>query len=240
MPGPGTQATCSYACTPAIPDKTPAAIPGEAPAAGSDGQPGESPARSLVIPGRADQVPKARAFIARTLGASGLNDKIACLLGSELVTNAVQHSNSRLPGGTVTVTVEATDGILVEVTDAGGSCLPILRDGADPCAENGRGLLLVAALSARWGYQRGHGGLTTWFQIPAEPARLSLERIDQDRFMPIHSAEPAAETFRASDGQHADLFNLRHYPVHAICQVCGGEIETDSFLLPFVHIEETL
>jgi hypothetical protein len=35
-----------------------------------------------------------------------------------------------------------------------------------PCAEDGRGILLVARLSARWGYRRGDGELTTWFQIP--------------------------------------------------------------------------
>jgi anti-sigma regulatory factor (Ser/Thr protein kinase) len=107
------------------------------------------------------------------MGALGLNDMTACLLGSELVTNSVQHSDSRLPGGTITVTVTAEpDEVLVEVTDRGGSRLPVLRDGANPCAENGRGLLLVAALSASWGYERGHGELTTWFQVPAESSRL--------------------------------------------------------------------
>jgi S-adenosyl methyltransferase/histidine kinase-like protein len=76
-----------------------------------------------------------------------------------------------LPGGTVTVTVTATRGeVVVKVTDDGGPGHPAIREGQDPCAEDGRGLLLVAQLSVRWGYHRGDGKLTTWFQVPAEPA----------------------------------------------------------------------
>jgi anti-sigma regulatory factor (Ser/Thr protein kinase) len=227
MPGPGTQATRSDALTPTEP-------------APEDDSPHASPhARTLTLPGRADQVLKARSFIDRTLGARGLDGEIACLLGSELVTNSVQHSDSRFPGGCVTVTVRAMPGeVLVEVTDEGGGELPELGDGANPCAEDGRGLLLVAALSARWGYQRGPGQLTTWFQVPAEPARPSLTPAKQDHPMPIHTPEPEAGTFRASDGRHADLFDVRHYPVHAICQLCGQPIEADNFLRPFVHVPE--
>jgi anti-sigma regulatory factor (Ser/Thr protein kinase) len=116
-------------------------------------------------------VPRARSFIATVLTAHGLGDEVACLLGSELVTNAVRHSDSRLPGGTVTVTVTAASGeILVAVTDDGGAAWPAIRPRQDPCAEDGRGLVLVAQLSVRWGYHRGDGSLTTWFRIPAEPA----------------------------------------------------------------------
>jgi anti-sigma regulatory factor (Ser/Thr protein kinase) len=130
-------------------------------------------AQSLTVPGHAEQVPRARAFIAMALAARGLRDEVACLLGSELVTNAVRHSESRLPGGTVTVTVTVTAArseILVAVTDDGGPSWPALREGQDPSAEDGRGLLLVAELSTRWGYRRGDGNLTTWFEVPADPA----------------------------------------------------------------------
>jgi hypothetical protein len=63
---------------------------------------------------------------------------------------------------------------------------------------------------------------------PAEPARPA----------PFHSAEPAPTTFRTPDGRPADLFDLRHYPVRAACQVCGEEIEARSFLRPFRHLDE--
>ena len=155
MPGAGRQMTRSEAHLPPIP-----------PAEGASGI-----AQSLTVPGRAEQVPRARAFIARALAARGLRDEVACLLGSELVTNAVRHSESRLPGGTVTVTVTAERSeILVAVTDDGGPSWPVIREGQDPSAEDGRGLLLVAELSTRWGYRRGDGNLTTWFEVPAEPA----------------------------------------------------------------------
>ena len=155
MPGAGTQVTRSEAHL--LPAPT---------AEGADGIP-----QSLTVPGHAEQVPRARSFIATVLTAHGLGDEVACLLGSELVTNAVRHSDSRLPGGTVTVTVTAARGeILVAVTDDGGAAWPVIRPRQDPCAEDGRGLVLVAQLSVRWGYRRGDGSLTTWFQVPAEPA----------------------------------------------------------------------
>ena len=160
MPRAGTQVTRSEA-----------RIPDDPPAEGASDVP-----QSLTVPGRAEQVPRARAFIADVLAAHGLCDDVACLLGSELVTNAVRHSDSRLPGGTVTVTVAVTqDEVAVKVPDDGGPAHPAIREGQDPCAEDGRGLLLVAQLSVRWGYHRGDGKLTTWFQIPAllQPMRHS-------------------------------------------------------------------
>lgn len=156
MPGAGTQVTRSELRISPIQPAEPE---------GADGIP-----QSLTVAGRADQVPRARAFIAAVLAARGLCGDAACLLGSELVTNAVRHSDSRLPGGTVTVTVTAAQDVLVEVTDDGGPARPTVRQDQDPCAEDGRGLLLVAQLSTRWGYRCGDGGLTTWFRVPAGPA----------------------------------------------------------------------
>jgi hypothetical protein len=71
----------------------------------------------------------------------------------------------------VTVTVGASSGeVLVEVTDDGGPAWPVIREDRDPCAEDGRGLVLVAELSTHWGYQRDDGRLTTWFRLTAERA----------------------------------------------------------------------
>ena len=73
------------------------------------------------------------------------------LLAGELVANSVRHSDSSLPGQTITVTVTAeADGLLVEVTDRSGPGLPTLRHDDDQ-AEGGRGLQLVNALAGRWG-----------------------------------------------------------------------------------------
>jgi hypothetical protein len=53
-----------------------------------------------------------------------------------------------------------------------------------------------------------------------------------------HAPEPAVGTIRTSDGQQADLFNISHYPVLAVCRVCSEPIRAESFLRPFAHYEE--
>ena len=78
------------------------------------------------------------------------------LLLSDLVTNSVRHSGSGLPGQTVTVTVCSEGGIIrVEVIDRSGPTVPVLKPG-DVEAEDSRGLGLVDALAARWGFEQ-HG-----------------------------------------------------------------------------------
>jgi anti-sigma regulatory factor (Ser/Thr protein kinase) len=60
---------------------------------------------SLTIPGEPAHLHAAREFVACTLGDGCTCSDAAVLLTSELVTNSVQHSNSRRWGGTVTITV---------------------------------------------------------------------------------------------------------------------------------------
>jgi hypothetical protein len=50
-----------------------------------------------------------------------------------------------------------------------------------------------------------------------------------------HPAEPAAGSFRAAAGGEADLFNLEHYPVNAVCRICRRPIRAEAFLRPFNH-----
>jgi hypothetical protein len=53
----------------------------------------------------------------------------------------------------------------------------------------------------------------------------------------VHAAEPTPGSFRAvtGDGDEADLFNLNHYPVHAVCRVCNKPIRAEAFMLAFRH-----
>ena len=75
---------------------------------------------SLTIAGRTRNVAEARSFVGRTLGAAHPCADEAVLLCSELVTNAVLHSESGQPGGTVTVVVLGLPGaVRVEVVDNG-------------------------------------------------------------------------------------------------------------------------
>lgn len=123
--------------------------------------------QSVTIPAVPEQVREARAFVARALGEFHARADLALLLCSELVTNSVRHSGSAVPGGVVTVTVAiAGEVVRVEVTDRCGDGVPVLPAvPADGEAEGSRGLQLVDALSARWGYQRGGGQATTWFEL---------------------------------------------------------------------------
>jgi anti-sigma regulatory factor (Ser/Thr protein kinase) len=119
---------------------------------------------SLTIPGRPDQVGQARKYVARILGGLGITDT-AELLTSELVTNAVRHSNSRAAGGTVAIVVlEMADGVQVEVTDNGSDqTSPVVK--GDIFASDGHGLYLVETLARQWGYLRGGAGTTVWFRL---------------------------------------------------------------------------
>jgi anti-sigma regulatory factor (Ser/Thr protein kinase) len=120
---------------------------------------------SVTIPGRPEQVSGARAFITRTLaGIPGVDSDAATLLTSELVTNAIKHTHSGTPGGTVTVVVIGVpDGVLVEVVDDGSPGTPIVK--SDLYTAEGHGMFLVQELAAQWGYLRDPAGTTVWFRL---------------------------------------------------------------------------
>jgi len=120
---------------------------------------------SVTLAGRADRARVARAFVGGVLGPGYPRMDDAVLLVSELFGNSVRHSSSGLPGETVMVVVTAADGVVrVEVSDHSGLGVPLPRlAGGD--AEGGRGLGLVAALAARWGWWRCGGRTVTWFEL---------------------------------------------------------------------------
>ena len=89
---------------------------------------------------------------------------VAVLLTSELVTNAIRHE----PGETVMLVISCSRGQLrVDVHDTSRS-LPVLQDVAAD-AEAGRGLMLVATLSAEWGVYRTPAGKAVYFTLGFEP-----------------------------------------------------------------------
>jgi anti-sigma regulatory factor (Ser/Thr protein kinase) len=107
-----------------------------------------------VSPGRAEHVAGARRW-AQAVAAAWRADAAADagLVVSELVTNAIVHTRSGQPGGTVTVIVAGGwDAVTVHVHDlgAGGGQVPRPRPPAAE-ADGGRGLPIVAAVSAEWG-----------------------------------------------------------------------------------------
>jgi anti-sigma regulatory factor (Ser/Thr protein kinase) len=93
--------------------------------------------------GAADQVRQVRTDLAPFIDGCPFADEFT-LLASELVTNAIVHSRSGLPGGVLTVRAEVhpDDFAWLEVEDQGG---PWIERESDE--EHGRGLALVAALA---------------------------------------------------------------------------------------------
>ena len=117
----------------------------------------------LTLPGRPDHVREARSLVAKVLGDLHPRLDDAVLMTSELVTNAVLHTNSRRPDGTVMITVlESAGGVRVEVADSGSELTaPVVR--ADVFCADGHGLFLVQSLADQWGYLRDESGTTVWF-----------------------------------------------------------------------------
>jgi serine/threonine-protein kinase RsbW len=89
----------------------------------------------------------------------------ALLVASELVTNAVRHSQGT-ERDTLQVQVDRTDDQLrVSVQDPGGAdCEARITKPAKP-ASGGMGLRIVDELSSRWGSERREG-YTVWAEVP--------------------------------------------------------------------------
>lgn len=105
----------------------------------------------------------ARRVVGDTLAQWGCDDlaEAGRLLVSELVTNAVLHARTAM---TVVLRLRP-NGVRIEVHDA-SPVAPVLRNYEDG-AMTGRGLALVAELSARWGVDRDGGGKSVWFELDA-------------------------------------------------------------------------
>jgi serine/threonine-protein kinase RsbW len=108
---------------------------------------------AVILPGRPEAAAGAREFAAKALvGYTAADDAIAAL--NEMVTNAIQHSRSGLPGGTIEVRLTVTAAsVLAEVVDEGPLGAPAVVS-RDTFAERGRGLVLVDALTKAWGQAR--------------------------------------------------------------------------------------
>jgi anti-sigma regulatory factor (Ser/Thr protein kinase) len=113
-----------------------------------------------------DSVKLARRFVTSALGAWELDDldEVACLLTSELATNAVRHA------GTVYRVVVSLIPPEVEVQVIDGS--PVLPEVSAPAVRapadrggGGLGLPLVQAFAYRWGSRAMQGGKEVWFTL---------------------------------------------------------------------------
>ncbi|MFC4005727.1 ATP-binding protein [Nonomuraea purpurea] len=123
---------------------------------------------SIHLAGIRESVSHARSEVRRCLGDDHPCVDDAVLAASELVTNALRHSDAR-PYDLIGLTVTATEGMVyVEVRDPGSPfSAPHIRQ--EPEAMDGRGLLIIREISQDWG-TREHGrglGRTVWCAIQA-------------------------------------------------------------------------
>jgi serine/threonine-protein kinase RsbW len=106
----------------------------------------------------------ARRAVAFELSPRGVSeevlDEVAVIL-TELVSNALIHARP-VASGHIYVSWEiSADSILLSVRDGGAESVPSLQL-SQPSDENGRGLVLVAALATDWGTSSGPAGMTAW------------------------------------------------------------------------------
>jgi serine/threonine-protein kinase RsbW len=102
--------------------------------------------------GQPSQVSQARSWLAGLLPSCEPLDDLL-IFTSELVTNAVTHTRSGDPGGWFTVEITwSPQRARVVVGDQGSDEIPASGNSPDDSdLETGRGLLLIAAMSAAWG-----------------------------------------------------------------------------------------
>ena len=117
-----------------------------------------------MLPCSTRSVREARTLVRTDLATSALPQDVvddALLVVSELVSNSLRHARG-LPGDRIGLAWWRQDrSVTVEVTDGGGSSFPAARPPVTS-AIGGRGLAMVAAVSADWGVDRSSAETTVW------------------------------------------------------------------------------
>jgi serine/threonine-protein kinase RsbW len=115
----------------------------------------------VTYPGIPAKISTVRADLRTLLDGCPMTDD-ALICASELATNAVLRSRSRLPCGTFTVRGKISPGdyAWVEIEDNGGTWAPAASD-----PERGHGLDIIQALADDWGIDGDHHGRTVWVRF---------------------------------------------------------------------------
>ncbi|MBS2965290.1 ATP-binding protein [Actinocrinis puniceicyclus] len=126
---------------------------------------------SLDLPASPQSARAARCFATAALAEwrlSDLSDDVDVVI-SELITNALLHARADRRAAAdagIRLDLEYDGGTLIcRVAD--GSALPPAPEQAVDTAESGRGLLLVDALSAAWGWSHEPSGKVVWASFDA-------------------------------------------------------------------------
>jgi anti-sigma regulatory factor (Ser/Thr protein kinase) len=140
---------------------------------------------SIRLVAVATAVASARQFTADMLKLWNLPDALAndaCLITSELVTNAVKMTGTLEPEPSPDVLAELPviglrltfthSRLLIEVVDTSGAPPKLKQQYAT--ADSGRGLFLVALLADRWSYYRfAVGGKVVWAELAVADSEIA-------------------------------------------------------------------
>jgi hypothetical protein len=122
-----------------------------------------TPGYTETMPCEPESSRRARLLISAALSAWGIGElvEIGVQVVAELVNNAIDHTRCRVVRVLVT---RPTEGVVrIGVAD---NCKDVPEMGdPDDDSEEGRGLLLVDALSWRWGYDRKRWGKVVWAEL---------------------------------------------------------------------------
>ncbi|MGW0712510.1 ATP-binding protein [Streptomyces sp. NPDC002643] len=129
---------------------------------------------SFRIPKRRRHVPEARSQVRRILKDWAVGGELAddiATVATELVSNAVLHCRVTLAEIEVVVSIRGC-GLLLEVSDPDRDRPPAARPAHGPEGDGGRGLVLVGALSERWGHDVRPYSKCVWayFLVPEKEA----------------------------------------------------------------------
>ncbi len=117
---------------------------------------------AVVLPAESGSCSRARRMVDEAITTWGLPEEFAddaALVVTELVSNGADHAE-----GPLRLTVNRTDdGVLIEVHDR-STALPVLRP-VSPESPRGRGMIIVNALSKRWGVTPDADGKTVWAEL---------------------------------------------------------------------------
>jgi hypothetical protein len=122
---------------------------------------------TATLPGSPYSVCMARYYVRAALRDYDLGgfSAAAAAVTSELVTKAITHTDTTKVGLELTC-LEGAAAVAIVVTDD-SSRFPVLRT-TTADSENGHGLQIVAALSARWGWRRQHPGKAVYAILAKE------------------------------------------------------------------------
>ncbi len=126
----------------------------------------------VTVPPVPPAVSAAREWSRRTIQRWRLGEAAEPIehLVSELVTNSVEHAECV----SVTVLLIYAAGMLrLEVRDQDAAHVPVLKH-PEPGDAGGRGLVIVQALSDRWGVRVTDSGKAVWCEFALPPPALAL------------------------------------------------------------------